>query len=100
MSNSVAALNNMLVEKINKVVVARVDGRDVTRGELAEAFDRLTFGMENWKLPIETTVRPEEFELMNEACLFFTGSSLTIKLPHKGTRFRVTAPGYFATIGA
>ena len=69
---------------------------------LSEAFDELTVGMENWKDPISTKVRPREVRLYEEACEFFTGSK-SISGETDGSvwgRTEVSAAGYYAAIGA
>ncbi len=45
-------------------------------GQLQTAFDKLTEGMDDWKMPINTHVHIGEFKLMIAACEFFTGSKL------------------------
>jgi hypothetical protein len=88
-------------------VVATVNGRRVTRGELSAAFDKVR-NPEHWKRPIDANVElgDEEIALVQEAIVFFTGSQATL-YPLLGTgsapgrcRYRVVADGYFMTIGA
>ena len=67
---------------------------------LSEAFDVLTVGMENWKFPIENvSIFSEDFDIMNEACIHFTGSELRI-MSRKYEYVTVSADGYYLTIGA
>jgi hypothetical protein len=67
---------------------------------LSEAFDVLTVGMENWKFPIENvSIFSEDFDIMNEACIHFTGSELRI-MSRKDEYVTVSADGYYLTIGA
>lgn len=91
---------------VDDMIVAKVNGRDVTRGALVTAFDRVA-NKEHWKFPIDATVDvANDFELgvIREAVIFFTGSVPTFEprlggeLP--GCRYRVRAAGYFRTIGA
>ena len=67
---------------------------------LSEAFDVLTVCMENWKFPIENvSIFSEDFDIMNEACIHFTGSELRI-MSRKDEYVTVSADGYYLTIGA
>lgn len=80
---------------------AIVKATGFTHGQLSDAFDKLTVGMENWKMPIEATIRESDFDLMNEACAWFTGSRLSaLKLSNSGDLIQVSAAGYYMTIGA
>lgn len=86
-------------------VVAEIDGREVTRAELAKAFDRVV-PLEDWKKTIDAYVvvtRDGEQELIAKAIEFFTGSKATFEVVRQGryyVSYRVRAAGYFATIGA
>jgi hypothetical protein len=87
-------------------VVANVMGRIVTRGELSKAFDAVA-NKANWKLPINASVDLDEFTkaMVAEAVVFFTGSKAKFKRLTGTTtggigRYRVTAAGYYAAIGA
>jgi hypothetical protein len=95
-----------LLEELNAHVVATVMGKPVTRGELSTAFNRIA-PKGNWKNPINAVVDiANDFDkaLMSEAIIFFTGSVPKFlprgggKLP--GCRYRVTAKGYYLTVGA
>ena len=67
---------------------------------LSEAFDVLTEGMENWKDPIENVrIFSKDFDIMNEACIHFTGSDLRI-MSSEDEYVTVSADGYYLTIGA
>lgn len=67
--------------------------------ELSAAFD-LVQNQENWKLPIDHTVRDEVPQHQVEAAItFYTGSVATIEDRSDGS-YRVTAAGYYACIGA
>ena len=67
---------------------------------LSEAFDELTNGMENWKDPIENVrIFSKDFDIMNEACIHFTGSELRI-MSSEDECVTVSADGYYMTIGA
>ena len=76
------------------------DGRDVTRGEASAAFDRVK-NPSHWKNPVDAIVEAtiDETAVISQAVTFYTGSRPTIR--KLGARvFRVTAAGYFATVGA
>lgn len=94
------------VHELDAMVVARILGRDVTRGELSAAFDRVASRV-NWKDGIDVVVdvaNDAELETIREAVVFFTGSDPTFEpLPGAelpGCRYRVRAAGYYAAIGA
>lgn len=53
----------------------------------------------NWKLPIDTWIDSADLDECNQAAIWFVGSALTVVQIDSG-RVRVTAPGYYATIGA
>ena len=86
-------------------IVATVMGKQVTRGQLDEAFKRVQ-NPENWKMPISTSVDVNDWEkaLLHEAIIFFTGSVPTwigrtgATLPR--CRYTVKAAGYYAAVGA
>jgi hypothetical protein len=86
---------------LNLLVVAKADGFEWTRGELSSLFKAVQ-PEGNWKGYIYATV-----ELLHErdvvgtgqAITFFTGSRATFH--HLGSNlYRVSAAGYYATIGA
>lgn len=77
-----------------------VSPKGYTRGELKTAFDKLTEGMENWKMPIHTNIHIGEWNLMIEACEFFTGSKLWQVKDLGLGMMEVKADGYYNTIGA
>lgn len=97
------------MEDFSKQVVAKVLGRDVTQGELSQAFDKVS-PKDHWKNPIDAqVVLSNDFDLLlvAEAVTFFTGSKATFTpvlfITARGKRemrYRVRAAGYFATIGA
>lgn len=76
-----------------------VSSKGFTHKELTEAF-KLIQNAEHWKNPIDAWIHPEKFEVCNEACVYFTGSQLTRKQWASSSALRVTAPGYYVTIGA
>lgn len=77
-----------------------VSTKGFTRGELKTAFDKLTEGMENWKMPIHTRIHIGEWYLMIEACAFFTGSNLWQVKDLGLGMMEVKADGYYKAIGA
>lgn len=90
-------------------VVANVNGKPVTRGQLNDAF-KLVQPKDHWKNPINVVLAltADEREMVREAIVFFTGSVARFETvafdadrqrPNRFT-YRVTAAGYFATIGA
>ena len=98
----------------NLQVVTQVNGRNVTRGELQEAFNRVV-PLDNWKNRIDATIdaeSDEELMVIAEAVTFFTGSvaefervgSLAtpglVGFSIMGARVRVRAAGYYAAVGA
>jgi hypothetical protein len=88
-------------------IVAKVLGRDVTRGELSEAFDKVA-DKANWKMPIDATVglNTRELVMLTEAIVFFTGCVPNFTLipgearGKRRKRYQVKAAGYYQTIGA
>ena len=71
-----------------------------SRGELSEAFDRIK-DPKNWKMPIMKLIHKDEFDICDEACVFFTGSRLVpADSPDENGGVLVSAAGYYATIGA
>lgn len=85
----------------DKQVVAKVLGRNVTRGTLRKAFERVE-NKANWKMPIDATIditSPREGLLIAEAVVFYTGSRATF-IPQGGSRYKVLAIGYYAAVGA
>jgi|TARA_B110000259_G_C13993493_1_gene393497 hypothetical protein len=77
-----------------------VSSNGYTIGDFQEAFDKLTQNMENWKMPIKSTIRIAELTLMSEACTWFTGSELTQTNYNGDGTMEVSADGYYIAIGA
>lgn len=89
--------------------VDKIDGRPVTRGELAAVLE-LVADKRGWKYPIDATVALTELQLklMDISIPFFCGGS--VEMAPTGKRqadfqggaaiYRVTAAGYYACIGA
>jgi hypothetical protein len=94
----------------NAQVVAKVGGREVTRGELKTWFDMVA-DKKNWKMPVDAVVPLKDFDdmmLLREAIVFYTGSNPSFESMGPGQtftmserhRFRVKAAGYYAAVGA
>ena len=81
---------------MNDQIVSRAG---YTHGQLSEAFRGIQ-NPENWKLPIDAWIHPNQFEICNEACVYFTGSRLTRTQTAGDSAVRVVAAGYYETIGA
>lgn len=69
--------------------------------KLKKKFDELTCYMDNWKDPINSVIKVKDFEIMNEACTYYTGSELQV-VSHLESRkcYWVYADGYYKAIGA
>jgi hypothetical protein len=65
-------------DSLANVVVAKVDGREVTHSELSKAFDAIR-NKEDWKAPILAVIKEENFKLYAAAVEFFTATPLTIR---------------------
>jgi hypothetical protein len=94
-----------LENNFSKTVVDTVMGKPVTQGELSAAFDKVA-NKANWKNAINAVVDVNDFEMamIAKAVTFFTGSVAKFKprigAPLPKCRYRVTAAGYYKTIGA
>ena len=68
---------------------------------LTEKFEKLTEGMENWKMPIDTVIHTSVLNDMRDACEWFTGSKLYVKEQVSNKlEYRVVAEGYYNAIGS
>lgn len=80
--------------------MSMVNTESFNQDELKTAFEKLTEGMENWKMPIHTAIHISELNLMIEACEFFTGSNL-YRVKDLGLgMFEVKADGYYMAVGS
>jgi len=70
-----------------------------THRELLKAFNEVA-NEEHWKNPIDSYLKEDLFEITNSAVEYFTGSSLIITQHLKNRILRVSAKGYYLTIGA
>jgi hypothetical protein len=71
-----------------------------THEELKAAFEKVE-DKSNWKLPLHGVIHKSEFDLVNEAAIYFAGSPLTVvnKLAG-GDLLEVRGAGYYECIGA
>lgn len=90
-----------IVAESNAQIVGQVMGRDVTRGELSEAF-KLVADKSNWKNRIDALVvlTEDQMHLVHDAVIFFTGSVPHFQPLQIRNNYRVTAAGYYSAIGA
>ncbi|MFI5223015.1 MAG: hypothetical protein ACHQX3_02025 [Nitrospirales bacterium] len=92
---------NSIDAELNEQVVATVMGKQVTRGQLSAAFEKVR-NREHWKNPINAKLKnqnEEDLAMIQEAVTFFTGSVAEISTNSAGMT-RVQADGYFLTCGA
>jgi len=75
-----------------------VSHRGFTRGQLSDAF-HLICDPDNWKMPFECIISDCDFELYNEACMFFTGAELQV-VELLGGDSKCRCIGYYEAIGA
>lgn len=103
MTDAIAATT---AESDQTQIVAMVGSMSFCRSELETLFNRVA-NRENWKLPVNSIVDVKddrELTGLREAVIFFTGSVPKFEprsggsLP--GCRYRITAPGYYAAVGA
>tara|TARA_R100000773_G_scaffold24517_1_gene21563 strand:- start:1063 stop:1320 length:258 start_codon:yes stop_codon:yes gene_type:complete len=71
-----------------------------TQEALKQKFDALTQFMDNWKDPIVSVINAKDYEIMNEACTHFTGSTLKIESRYQNNLILVSADGYYKAVGA
>ena len=88
-------LREQMAENERKYQRERLEGLNAMREKLDAAFTAL-HGDNHWKDPIDTVIFRGEFDLMAQACDFFTATKLTIAEELDDERIRVTAIGYRA----
>ena len=75
-----------------------------TRAQLEAAFEKIKPASGNWKDPIRATIAREDFRACDAACVFYCGCSLRVVRTGRTSlddiRWTVTAPGYYAAVGA
>lgn len=85
-----------------------INGKPVTRGELSDAFD-LVVPRDNWKRPIDRVIEADfdTIDRVRRATVFFAGCVATVEVIEPAAdrtdgkaKYRVTAPGYYAAVGA
>ena len=77
-----------------------VSSKGYTRYELENAFDSIC-NKENWKYPFICDIPYDEYELYNEACIFYTGAVLNVLCTDWITNKSLCeCKGYYETIGA
>jgi hypothetical protein len=75
-------------------------GETRMQSELSAAFDMVA-NKETWKLAIDAWVDDNVApRLVADAVVHFTGSKPEIRFSTYRTGYRVTAPGYYAAVGA
>lgn len=72
---------------------------EAEQAERKAIFDRIA-PAGNWKAPIGANISEADFDDCNQACIWFTGSELTVYEKLGDGRIWVTSPGYYETIGA
>lgn len=80
------------------LVVAHVEGKPTTRGELLAMFNRISM-RSNWKGPLFGWVAEKELALAEAAAEFFAGSPLEVQQREAGKVY-VRGAGYYECIGA
>lgn len=68
------------------------------RGQLSAAFDKVK-SQKGWKWPIKATILVGEMNVVQTAICFYAGGGASFSKPING-KVRVSAPGYYAIIGA
>jgi hypothetical protein len=76
-------------------------GYDECQKVLGPAFDKIK-DKEHWKNPINAVIDRKDFKNCMNACVYFTGSNLTMVLDNSlpDDKCRVRADGYYLAIGA
>jgi hypothetical protein len=94
------------MNELDSMVVARINGVEITRGDLLAAFN-LVADPANWKNPIDALVPYEKCAtlpgydapaVIRTAVAFFAGCDATTM--HLGAGIRVIAVGYYVAVGA
>jgi hypothetical protein len=70
-----------------------------TLGELHAAMEAIQ-DRDNWKNPIRCAIPAGRLDVASKAAAFFTGAPLTVEAVTADRMAVVSAPGYYATIGA
>lgn len=92
-------------ENRDSMIVACIDGKDITHGQMKEAFE-MVCDPENWKNPIDARIEnpgAHKREVIKDAIMYFTGTTAYFRrvLESSGKdTFHITAKGYYIGIGA
>lgn len=90
------------VEKCTRCT-AKGETSEERANRLRAAFRRVAPTGMNWKEPIDAIVTiktDDEYDEIDEAVIYFTGSVATITPLKRVNQFRVRARGYYAAIGS
>ena len=89
-------LDAVQMDSLDKMIVARVNGEDVTRKTLSDAFDMIR-DPSDWRAPIDQQfdMMPEDVDMYCEAIRFFTATEPTVMVLSNGET-RIKADGYRA----
>lgn len=98
---------NYLEQELNEQIVEVIDGRQISRAALSDAFNRVA-NQKNWKLPIDAVVEVDdgaELELILRSIVFFAGcrgeaAPVKARVGKGSMRYRIRAVGYYAAVGA
>jgi hypothetical protein len=83
----------------NRQWMERIQAHTPERQAAYEAAFRAVQNTENWKNPIDAVVAADKLAITVEAIAWFAGSATTVTPLPDGT-FKVTAPGYYRSVGA
>ena len=78
----------------------KVVSGEFTQWQLQCALHTLTEMNERWKDPINTIISEKDYDICNEACMYFTGGMLDIVNTFEDGTIRVDSAGYYVNIGA
>ncbi len=69
-----------------------------TREQLKEAFEKVQ-NKEHWKNPIDAYIRKDEYDITNEAIIYFTGTAINYSVLERGGpnmgKLHIKADGYY-----
>jgi hypothetical protein len=87
-------------ESRDSMIVACINGQDVTHGEMKAAFE-MVCDKENWKNPIDVRIDnpgDQKLEIIKDAVMYFAGCTAYFR--PVGDTIHVTAKGYYIAMGA
>ena len=73
---------------------------EFTQWQLQCALNTLTEMNDRWKDPIDTIISEKDYDICNEACMYFTGGMLDIMDKFEDGTINVQSAGYYVHIGA